>query len=108
MNASLTFGKERIVSEPLFISSSTNITAGFFARLGQASHLLGHVLTYINDSSCAPNVRLEEAGQLNRVILALCSFLQPEISSDATKICVPMGVCYRYVSLPTLTHELMY
>jgi hypothetical protein len=107
VNTSLTFGKERIVSEPLFISSSTNITAAPFAGLGQASHLLDHVPIHVNDSGCAPNVRLEEAGQLNPAILALCSFLQPEISSEATKIYIPMGVCYRYVSMLTLTHELM-
>ena len=96
----LTLGKERVPSEPLFISSSTNITAASFARLCQASHLLGHVLTHLNDHRSSPNFKLEEAGQLCRALLALCSFLQPEISSEATKICVPLGVCYRQGPAP--------
>lgn len=91
----LTLAQERVRSEPLFISSSTNIAAAPFARLGQASHLLGHVLTHVNDRACASHVRLEEARQLSRALLALCSFLQPEVSSEANKICVPMGICYR-------------
>ena len=98
LDLKLTSEKERVASEPLFISTSPNIAAAPFARLGQASHLLGHVFTHINDRSLSPPVRLEEARQLIRAILALRSFLQPEIASEATKICVPIAVCYRSVS----------
>jgi hypothetical protein len=90
--------KEVINSEPLFVSSPTNIAGGPFTRLCQASHLLSLVLTHVNDDIFESNNRLEEAQQLNGALLALCSFMQNEISSEATRICVPMAICYRQVS----------
>jgi hypothetical protein len=77
------------------ISSSTNIAAAPFTRLCQASHLLSLVLTHINDDIFESYTRLEEAQQLNGALLALCSFMQSEISSEATRIFVPMAICYR-------------
>ncbi|KAG4412955.1 hypothetical protein IFR04_013905 [Cadophora malorum] len=59
-------------SEPLFVSSSTNITA---APLASADD------------------RLEEARQLSRAILALCSFMNSEVGPSATQIFVPKAVC---------------
>jgi hypothetical protein len=87
--------EEVIVSDPLFVSSSTNITAAPFTRLGQASHLLSLVLTHINDDIFESFTRLGEAQQLNGALLARCSFMQSEISSEATKISVPTAICYR-------------
>jgi hypothetical protein len=88
--------KQKTASEPLFVSSSTNIAAAPFARLGQASHLLSLVLTHINDTVCDASTRLEEARQLSRALLALCSFLRQDMCSEATRICVPVAICYRY------------
>jgi hypothetical protein len=62
-------------SEPLFVSSATNVNAAPTARLGQASHLLSLVLTHVNDRDSEPNTRLEEAKQLNRALLSLSSFM---------------------------------
>jgi hypothetical protein len=91
----LIFMKGAILSEPLLVSSSTNIAAAPFTRLCQASHLLSLVLTHINDDIFESYTRLEEAQQLNGALLALCSFMQSEISSEATRIFVPMAICYR-------------
>jgi hypothetical protein len=91
----LIFTKETIISEPLLVSSSTNIAAAPFTRLCQASHLLSLVLTHINDDIFESYTRLEEAQQLSSALLALCSFMQSEISSEATRISVPMAICYR-------------
>jgi hypothetical protein len=91
----LTLEKEPIISEPLLVSSSTNIAAAPFTRFCQASHLLSLVLTHINDDIFESFARLEEAQHLNGAILALCSFMQSEISSAATRISVPMAICYR-------------
>jgi hypothetical protein len=93
----LIFTQEVIVSEPLLVSSSTNIAAAPFTRLCQASHLLRLVLTHVNDDIFESPARLEEAQQLNGALLALCSFMQSEISSEATRISVPMAICYRLV-----------
>lgn len=86
--------QDKVASEPLFVSSSTNIAAAPYARLCPASHLLSLVLTFVNDTVSNITMRLEEAKQLSRALLALCSFLQTEITNDATKICVPMAICY--------------
>jgi hypothetical protein len=91
----LIFTKEAITSEPLLVSSSTNIAAAPFTRLCQASHLLSLVLTHINDDIFESYTRWEEAQQLIGALLALCSFMQSEISSEATSISVPMAICYR-------------
>lgn len=86
--------KEPTVSEPLFVSSSTSIVAAPFTRLCQASHLLSLVLTHINDDTFDPADELEEAKQLNIALLALCSIMQNDVSSEATRICVPIAICY--------------
>jgi len=85
-------------SEPLFVSSSTNITAAPLARLCQASHLLSLVLKHINDRDSSADDRLEEARQLSRAILALCSFMNSEVGPSATQIFVPKAVCLRLVT----------
>ncbi|KAK0100020.1 hypothetical protein ONS96_007961 [Cadophora gregata f. sp. sojae] len=82
-------------SEPLFVSSSTDITAAPLARLCQSSHLLSLVLKHINDRDSTANDRLEEAKQLSRAIQALCSFMDSEIDSGATRIFVPKAICFR-------------
>jgi len=91
--------QEKVTSEPLFISSSTNIEAAPFARLGQTSHLLSLVLTHIQDRGYDPTLRLEEAQQLNKALLALCTFLKREVSNEATRICVPIATCYSALML---------
>lgn len=85
---------ETVASEPLFISSSTNIAAAPFARLGQACNLLSLVLAHINDRNGPLDFKLEEARQLDRALVALCAFLHGDTSKEATRICVPIGVCY--------------
>ncbi|KUJ19923.1 uncharacterized protein LY89DRAFT_731169 [Mollisia scopiformis] len=85
---------DKVASEPLFVSSSTNIAAAPYARLCQASHLLSLVLTYVNDNVSSASMRLEEAQQLARAVLSLCTFMQTEVSNEATRICVPMAICY--------------
>jgi hypothetical protein len=87
--------KDAIVSEPLLVSSSTNIAAAPFTRLCQASHLLSLVLTHVNDDIFESYTRLEEAQQLSGALLALGSFMQSEISSEAARISVPIAICYR-------------
>ena len=85
-------------SEPLFVSSSTNITAAPLARLCQASHLLSLVLKHISDRDTGADDHLEEARQLSRAILALCSFMDSEVVPGATQIFVPKAVCLRLVT----------
>ena len=101
----LTLEKEPIISEPLLVSSSTNIAAAPFTRFCQASHLLSLVLTHINDTVCDTGTRLEEARQLSRALLALCSFLRQDMCSEVTRICVPVAICYRYAFPSSRRHK---
>jgi hypothetical protein len=91
----LIYTVEVTVSEPLLVLPSTNIAAAPYTRLCQASHLLSLVLTHVNDNIFEACARLEEAQQLNGALLALCSIMQNDISSEATRISVPMAMCYR-------------
>ncbi|KAH7393285.1 hypothetical protein BKA64DRAFT_82589 [Cadophora sp. MPI-SDFR-AT-0126] len=81
------------ISEPLFVSSSTDITTAPLARLCQASHLLSLVLKHVNDRDSSAEDHLEEAKQLSRAILALYSFMDSEIGADATRIFVSRATC---------------
>ncbi|KAI9785945.1 MAG: hypothetical protein M1839_008211 [Geoglossum umbratile] len=74
--------QEIIANEPLLVSSSTNIQVGCFARLAQASHLLGRVLRHTNDLPADIAFRLEEARQLDRTIRALYKLLPGEGPED--------------------------
>ncbi|KIW19214.1 hypothetical protein PV08_03508 [Exophiala spinifera] len=79
-------------SEPLYVSSSTNIKAGAFARTCQACHLLGRLLRLLNDQmlsdegvigpgmdvSMGMGMRFAEALQLHRTFRALANLLMTE------------------------------
>ncbi|KAI9764835.1 MAG: hypothetical protein M1840_007981 [Geoglossum simile] len=86
--------QEIITNEPLLVSSSTNIQVGCFARLAQASHLLGRVLRHTNDLPADIPFRLEEARQLDRTIRALYKLLPGEGPEDSISISNPLAICF--------------
>jgi hypothetical protein len=90
--------QEMLTNEPLLVSSSASVQAGNFARLAQASHLLGRVIRHTNDLPTDIRFRLEEAKQLDRTIRALYKLLPGKSSDDSIGVCTPLAVCYRYVS----------
>ena len=83
------------VEETLFLSSPPGVPAGRFARLCQASHLLGKILRHGRDRTLDDDERFPEAIQLNRLLQALSSVISSELSEDS---CVAlrstMAVCY--------------
>ena len=87
-----------IANEPLLVSSSTNIQVGCFARLAQASHLLGRVLRHTNDLPADIAFRLEEARQLDRTIRALYKLLPGEGPEDSIGTSNPLAICFRHVA----------
>ena len=80
--------------ERIYLSSSKDISASFFARLAQAAHLLGEVINHCNDVS----QKMADMQQRVEVLTqALTSFLGI-ISKDAesiTQFHSAVGVCLR-------------
>jgi len=75
---SLTTAQEMTANTPLYLSSPASLPASPFARLCQASHLLGRVLRHHHDTKLEPSFRYEEASQLSRTIQALIALLPVE------------------------------
>ncbi|KAH0542646.1 hypothetical protein FGG08_002969 [Glutinoglossum americanum] len=86
--------QEMVTNEPLLISSSASVQAGNFARLAQASHLLGCVIRHTNDLPTDIPFRLEEARQLDRTIRALYKLLPGKSADDSIGACTPLAVCF--------------
>lgn len=75
--------KEHVVPERLFLSSSEQISASPFARLAQASHLLGEVVRHCNSDMSQPSIVLEE---LNLLYQTICALLDVLMTHKATTI----------------------
>ncbi|KAH0538496.1 hypothetical protein GP486_008774, partial [Trichoglossum hirsutum] len=88
-------------NEPLLVSSSANAQAGNFARLAQASHLLGRVIRHTNDLPTDVEFRLEEARQLDRTIRALYKLLPGKGTDDSIGSCTPLAVSLQTKPPPT-------
>ncbi|KAI9868189.1 MAG: hypothetical protein M1813_006934 [Trichoglossum hirsutum] len=86
--------QDMATNEPLLVSSSANAQAGNFARLAQASHLLGRVIRHTNDLPTDVEFRLEEARQIDRTIRALYKLLPGKGSDDSIGSCTPLAVCF--------------
>jgi hypothetical protein len=87
--------QEKTTSEPLFLSSSNNVSAAPFARICQATNLLTLVMRHINDKGCGSNCLVEESKQLIIAIQSLSTFLRTETSKEKSRICVAMAVCFK-------------
>lgn len=68
--------------ERLFLSSPSSILVSPFARLAQASNLLGRVIRHCNDESLDVELVLEDITLLNQTTSSLLSLLTGD--SDAT------------------------
>ncbi len=76
---------EITTSEPLYVSSPTNVRAGAFARTCQATHLLGRLIRLLNDRLLDSPLRFTEAIQLQRTLQALANLLPSDVHRS------PMG-----------------
>ena len=78
------------------VSSPSNINMGSFARLAQATSLLGRVFRHIGDLTADKKFHHEEAAQLDRTIRALNNLAKAEGQLRDMVICPQTAICYRY------------
>lgn len=82
-------------SEPLFLSSPPNAPAGHYARLCQASHLLGKIIRHCRDRTLDREIRFQEAIQLNRLLQALTVVTSADVAEEPTMTLIStMALCY--------------
>jgi hypothetical protein len=78
---------------------------GKFARLAQATHLLGRVLRHIRDPTTDKRFLSEEREALDRALRSLLSLTVDEEMADTdTAFCSPMALLGRYVIFPIIVH----
>lgn len=76
---------------------------GKFARLAQATHLLGRVLRHIRDPTTDEAFLSEEREALDRALRSLLSLTVDEEMADTdTAFCSPMALLGRYVMFPLM------
>lgn len=85
---------EMTSSEPLYVSSPTNVRAGAFARTCQATHLLGRLIRLLNDNLLEAPARFTEAIQLHRTIQALANLLPADVQGSPERFGTSIALCY--------------
>lgn len=87
-----------LAAAPLALSASPAIRAAAFARSCQSVHLLGRVVTHLNDHRLPLDFRFDEALQLHRTGQALASLLPTEADDDdplvKPTLCSAMALVY--------------
>ncbi|EXJ68347.1 uncharacterized protein A1O5_08139 [Cladophialophora psammophila CBS 110553] len=81
-------------SEPLYVSSPTNVKAGAFTRTCQATHLLGRLVRLLNDRLLDAPMRFSEAIQLHRTLQALANLLPNDVHRSPERYGTPLAICY--------------
>jgi len=85
---------EITTSEPLYVSSPTNVRAGSFARTCQATHLLGRLIRLLNDNLLESPARFTEAIQLHRTIQALANLVPADVQRSPERFGTSIALCY--------------
>ena len=83
-----------VTSEPVFVTSATNVKAGHFARTCQAAHLVGRVVFHVNESSVDSRFRFSEAAQLHRTMAPLATLLTAEFETEPDSLSTSLALCY--------------
>jgi len=77
------------------VSSPANVNTGMFARMSQATYLLGCVLHPISATSTDDHVHKEQNIQLERTIRTLTNLANPEFRSRRMAACPQTAICYK-------------
>jgi hypothetical protein len=85
---------EMTTSEPLYVSTPTNVRAGPFARTCQATHLLGRLVRLLDDNLLDSPVRFTEALQLHRTIQALANLVPTDVQLSPERYGTSIALCY--------------
>lgn len=81
-------------SEPVFVTSPTNLKASPYARTCQAAYLAGRVIDHKNDRSLDSPFRFSEAAQLSRTINALATLLPGEFEANPERLSTALAISY--------------
>lgn len=85
---------EMTTSEPLYVSSATNVKAAAFARTCQACHLMGRLSRLLNDRLLDAPLRFTEGIQLHRTIQALANLLPSDFQRLPVQYGTSLALCY--------------
>ena len=85
-------------SEPLFVTSDTDVEAGSFARTCQAMHLLGRWIAHRDDENMPASSSSEGALQLHATTSALATLLEQEWESGKRRS-MSTAICLSYSTL---------
>ncbi|EXJ83472.1 hypothetical protein A1O1_07095 [Capronia coronata CBS 617.96] len=85
---------EVTTSEPLYVSSPTNVRAAPFARTCQATHLLGRLIRLMNDRLLDSPLRFTEAIHLFRTLQALSKLLEDDVQRSPMRYVTALALCY--------------
>lgn len=81
---------------PAFVSTTSHVRVGYFARLAQVSHLLGLVLNNKFNPTPDGAFNAQEAQQLRRTLAMYAELLPKEASAaDCSHYCGPILICLR-------------
>ncbi|KAL2417406.1 hypothetical protein ABEF95_015225 [Exophiala dermatitidis] len=85
---------EVTTSEPLYVSSPTNVKTAPFARTCQATHLLGKMFRLLNDQLSDAPLRFTEAMHLCRTLQALARLLQADFQQSPMRYGTAFALCH--------------
>ncbi|KAL7940461.1 fungal-specific transcription factor domain-containing protein [Trichoderma barbatum] len=81
------------------VSAPSNINMGRFARLSQATYLLGRVLKHLQDDTVFSESLMEEDIQLDKALHALLAFTASETNRRDIRICSQAALCQSALAL---------
>lgn len=85
---------EMTTSEPLYVSTATNVRAGAFARTCQTVHLMGRMIRVLSDHYSDASIRFTQGIQLHRTLTALSNVLINEVSENPAQYATATALCY--------------
>lgn len=83
------------LNHPLALSSPATTVLGRFAKLIQASHLLGKVLNHVADQRLGGVFYDEVTAQLDRTLRSLIQVSRSGEFSEQIPFCAQINICYR-------------
>lgn len=81
-------------SQPLFITSATQLKVDPFARTCQVAHLLGRVIGHRDDRIFNDSFRFTTAIQLHKTLNSLIKLLQKEFTLDSIAFRTPLSLAF--------------
>lgn len=82
------------VSEPLYVTSPTSLTAGPFTRVCQAAHLIGKVVYALNELSAESETRFSNALQICRILSPFVQVVKDEFAQAPEQYATAMALAY--------------